>query len=49
MRQCPKCHGDGTIEVAGESVSPFSGVRVIDPQETVTDKCWRCRGTGAVA
>jgi hypothetical protein len=43
---CPRCEGDGTIEVGGFSVNPSSGVLAPDPQQTQTERCPVCRGTG---
>ncbi len=43
---CPVCHGDGTIPVAGYSINPGSGVLVRDPQETHDEGCPECGGTG---
>ncbi len=46
---CPRCHGDGTIPVAGFSINPGSGVLVRDPQETRDETCPDCHGTGEAA
>jgi Fe2+ or Zn2+ uptake regulation protein len=43
---CTVCHGDGEIRVAGLSVSSFSGVPVVDPQEERSERCPACSGTG---
>jgi hypothetical protein len=46
LELCPRCDGEGTIEVPGYSLNPYSGVRVIDPQEERTETCPDCRGEG---
>ncbi len=43
---CPRCHGDGEIYVAGQSINPSSGVLVDDPQQTDVVRCPDCGGTG---
>jgi DnaJ-class molecular chaperone len=45
---CRHCKGTGTREHAGYSLSPFSSTWVRDPQETVSEDCPRCLGSGEV-
>lgn len=45
---CPKCDGSGEGEVMGSSVSPFSGVRGLDPQEVCAGPCDLCDGKGVL-
>lgn len=46
LNECPVCHGNGTVEVAGFSVNPFNGCIGPDPQATDEVSCDHCAGTG---
>lgn len=48
LKDCPRCYGNGTIPVAGESLNPRTGVRSFDPQEETEARCPRCRGEGVI-
>lgn len=43
---CPSCHGEGRIQIGGESVNPYTGVPGPDPQEDHDERCPDCGGTG---
>lgn len=45
---CPRCHGDGEIGVAGYSHNPNCGFATRDPQCDTTARCPDCHGTGTV-
>lgn len=43
---CAVCHGEGVVTIGGQSVNPFSGVLVNDPQQARDGVCSECRGSG---
>jgi Zn finger protein HypA/HybF involved in hydrogenase expression len=45
-QDCPRCHGDGTITIGGQSFNPYSGTYAPDPQEAHDEGCPDCHGTG---
>lgn len=48
MRTCWRCQGDGSVAVPGYSLNPYSGTRVVDPQEETSERCDICHGTGEI-
>ena len=45
---CPRCMGEGQITQQGYSLNPYSGMRVVDPQEEREVRCPMCLGEGVV-